>query len=143
MEAYYSLFLLSFLAATLLPAASEVFLSGLLISGYDPLQLWGVATLGNTLGGVVNYLLGRYLLHFQDRSWFPVKTTSLTESQRWFRHYGIWSLLFAWLPIVGDFLTFVAGVMRVSFPVFVLLVAIGKGVRYGLILGVVNFVPFL
>ena len=134
MEAYLSLFALSFLAATLLPAASELFLTGLLVSGYDPFWLWLVATLGNTLGSVFNYGLGRYLLHFQNRKWFPFKEESMQKSARWFNRYGVWSLLLAWAPVFGDVLTFIAGVLRVNFALFVLLVAMGKGLRYAILL---------
>jgi len=134
MDAYLSLFAVSFLAATLLPAASEVVLTGLLSSGYDPFSLWLVATVGNSLGSVVNYLLGRYFLHFQNRKWFPFKTQTLDKGHRWFNRYGVWSLLFAWAPVFGDLLTFVAGILRVNFILFLVLVVIGKGVRYAILL---------
>ena len=139
MEAYFTLFSLSFFAATLLPAASELFLTGLLVSGYDPLLLWIVATLGNTLGSIVNYSLGRYLLHFQDRRWFPFKAASMAKSERWFQRYGVWSLLFAWAPIVGDLLTFIAGALRINFTLFVVLVFIGKGLRYAVVLQAITW----
>lgn len=134
MEAYLSLFAISFLAATLLPAASEVVLTGLLSSGYDPFMLWLVATLGNSLGSVFNYGLGRYFLHYQDRKWFPFKIETLSKGETWFNRYGVWSLLFAWAPVFGDLLTFIAGVLRVNFLLFVVLVFIGKGVRYAILL---------
>ena len=134
MEAYLSLFAISLLAATLIPAASEVFLTGLLSSGYDPFTLWLVATTGNSLGSVINYLLGRYFLHFQDRKWFPFKKSTMGKSEVWFNRYGVWSLLLAWAPIFGDLLTFIAGVLRVNFALFVLLVVIGKGIRYAILL---------
>ncbi|MDG6778523.1 DedA family protein [Thiomicrorhabdus sp. zzn3] len=138
LDAYLSLFLLSFLAATLIPAGSEVLLSSLLLEGYDPFSLWLWATLGNTLGAVVNYLLGRYLLHFQSRRWFPFKADSLHKSQAWFGRYGVWSLLFSWAPLLGDALTFIAGVMRVRFWLFLLLTALGKGARYAILVGLVD-----
>lgn len=140
MEGYLGLFLISFLAATLLPAYSEVVFAGMLSAGYAPLALWGWATAGNTLGAVVNYLMGRFLLHFQDRRWFPFRPGTLERSQRWFQRYGVWSLLMAWAPVGGDALTFVAGVMRVRFPVFFALTAAGKGARYAILLGLVNWV---
>ena len=71
------------------------------------------ATLGNTLGAVVNWILGWYLLHFQDRKWFYFSKTQIDKAQRWFRRYGVWTLLFAWLPVGGDALTLMAGIMRV------------------------------
>ncbi|MEA3404772.1 MAG: YqaA family protein [Pseudomonadota bacterium] len=134
MEAYLSLFTVSFLAATLLPAASEVLLTGLLSSGYDPFTLWLVATLGNSLGSAFNYGLGRYFLHYQDRKWFPFKAQTLDKGHRWFNRYGVWSLLFAWAPVFGDLLTFIAGILRVNFLLFVILVVIGKGIRYAILL---------
>lgn len=135
LEGYLGLFLVAFLAATLLPAYSEVLFVGLLAAGYDPLALWAWATAGNALGAAVNWLLGRYLLHYQDRSWFPFKPDSLGLAQGWFQRYGIWSLLFSWAPIVGDTLTFIAGLMGVRFPLFLLLTALGKGARYAIMLG--------
>ena len=140
MEGYLGLFLISLLAATLLPAYSEVVFAGMLSAGYAPLALWLWATAGNTLGAVVNYVLGRFLLHFQDRRWFPFRSGTLERYQRWFQRYGVWSLLMAWAPVGGDALTFVAGVMRVRFPVFLVLTAAGKGARYAILLGLVNWV---
>ncbi|MEL7045859.1 MAG: VTT domain-containing protein, partial [Pseudomonadota bacterium] len=70
------------------------------------------------------------------RSWFPVSSAQLGRSQRWFQRYGRWSLLFAWLPVGGDGLTVIAGVMRVPFVQFFVLTALGKSVRYALLLGV-------
>lgn len=139
MDPYVSLFLVSFAAATLLPAYSEVVFAGLLAAGHDPVALWAWATAGNTLGAVVNYLLGRFLLRFQDRRWFPFQPDTLGRAQRWFRRYGVWSLLMAWAPVGGDALTFVAGVMRVGFVPFLLLSGIGKGTRYAILLGLVSW----
>ena len=140
MEAYVSLFLVSLLAATLLPAYSEVMVAGLLAAGHDPFALWSAATAGNTLGAVVNWVLGRYLLHFQDRRWFPFRADGLARAQRWFQRYGVWSLLMAWAPVGGDALTFVAGFMRVPIGIFTLLTGIGKGVRYAILLGLLGWI---
>lgn len=140
MEVYLSLFLVSFVAATLLPAYSEVVFAGLLAAGHDAWLLWAWATAGNTLGAVVNYLIGRLLLRFQDRRWFPFKAGTLGRAQSWFQRYGVWSLLLAWAPIGGDALTFVAGVMRVRFDVFLVLTAVGKGARYAILLGLVSWI---
>lgn len=139
MEAYLALFGVSFLAATLLPAYSEVVFSGLLAQGFDPLGLWFWATLGNTLGAAVNWAMGRFLLHFQDRKWFPFRADRLGAAQRWYQRYGVWSLLLAWMPVGGDALTFIAGVMRVRFDLFLLLTAIGKGARYAILLGLLGW----
>lgn len=137
MEAYIGLFLVAFLAASLLPAYSELLFVDLLASGHDPLTLWLWASAGNTLGSALNWGLGRYLLHFQDRRWFPFKSDSLGRAQRWFQRFGVWSLLLAWMPVGGDALTFIAGVMRVRFSLFITLTAIGKATRYAILLGLV------
>ncbi|MFT6791889.1 MAG: membrane protein YqaA with SNARE-associated domain, partial [Cellvibrionaceae bacterium] len=114
MISYTLLFASAFLAATLLPFYSEITLVALLAQEKSTLLLWLVATAGNTLGAVINWLIGIYLTHFENRKWFPFKGRSLHRAQAWFQRYGVWSLLLAWLPIGGDALTFIAGVMRVS-----------------------------
>jgi membrane protein YqaA with SNARE-associated domain len=132
---YGGLFLGAFLAATLLPISSEAVLAGLLATRTgDPLALFLVATVGNTLGSVVNWLLGRGIARFRERPWFPVSPQRYDAASRQFARYGIWSLLFAWLPVVGDALTLVAGALRVRLLPFVVLVAIGKAARYAMIL---------
>lgn len=138
MDAYLGLFFSAFLAATVVPAYSEILFAGLISSGYDPLALWLWASTGNTLGSAVNWALGRYLLHFQQRRWFPFKGGNLAAAQRWFQKFGVWSLLLAWLPVGGDALTFIAGMMRVNFLVFILLTAIGKATRYAVLLGILE-----
>lgn len=131
MEAYGGLFASGFLAATLLPLSSELVLVGLLAAGgYDVGLLWFAATLGNSLGAAVNWALGRYCLRWRDHRWFPISGPALERAGRWFRRFGVWSLVMAWLPVVGDPLTFAAGVMRVNFWLFMALVAAGKGARY-------------
>lgn len=135
------LFTSAFLAATILPFYSEVLLFALLREGGDPRLLVAVATLGNTLGSVVNWLLGRYLLHFQDRRWFYFKRAQIEKAQRGFQRYGLWTLLFAWMPVVGDALTLIAGVMKVRIAPFVGLVAIGKGLRYLSVVWVSGWIP--
>jgi len=140
---YSALFLSAFLSATLLPGSSEVLLVSLLTQGYDPMILWLYATAGNTLGSAMNWVLGRYLLHFQQRRWFPLKPATLNKAQHWFQRYGVWSLLLAWAPLIGDGLTFVAGVMRVRFTLFLLLTAIGKGVRYAIIVGLMDWLALI
>ncbi|MDO9270957.1 MAG: YqaA family protein [Methylobacter sp.] len=134
MTAYWGLFGVSFLAATLIPFYSEVALVGLLANGYDPWLLWLFASVGNTLGAVVNWLLGRYLLHFENSRWFPFKISTLHRYQRWYQHFGVWSLLLSWLPAGGDALTFIAGIMKVRLGIFLILVGVGKGLRYALII---------
>ncbi|MFN3659050.1 MAG: YqaA family protein [Pseudolabrys sp.] len=128
---YLGLFGTALAAATILPMQSEAALVALLISGaYPAWLLILVASLGNVLGSAINWLLGRGIEHFRDRPWFPAKASALERAQRWYARYGKWSLLLSWAPIVGDPLTVVAGILRVPFPVFLLLVTIAKVGRY-------------
>jgi len=128
---YLSLFAISFLAATILPFSSELTLAGLIAtSDYDNLLLLIAASFGNVLGSVVNWALGSYSRNLTTKKWFPFKETQIERSSKWFRKFGKWSLLFAWVPVVGDPLTLVAGISRVKFIDFIILVAIGKVSRY-------------
>ncbi len=137
-DAYIWLFFIAFLAATFIPAYSEILLASMAASGHDPALLLLFAASGNTLGSAVNWAIGRYLLHFEDRRWFPFKKNKLSVAQRWFQKYGVWSLLMAWAPIGGDALTFIAGIMKVPFPIFFILTGIGKTLRYLVVLGVTD-----
>ena len=128
---YLSLFAISFLAATILPFSSELTLVGLIAtSNYDNLLLLIAASFGNVLGSVINWGLGFYSRNLTTKKWFPFKENQIEGSSKWFRKFGKWSLLFAWVPIVGDPLTFVAGLLRARFLAFIILVAIGKVSRY-------------
>ena len=131
---WLALFGSAFLAATLVPFYSELILFAMARQGESAGLLVLVATAGNTLGAVVNWILGRYLVHFQNRRWFPCKPDQLKRSQDWFQRYGVWSLLLAWLPIGGDGLTFIAGMMRVRLGIFLVLVGLGKMARYVVVL---------
>ena len=131
---YLSLFIISFLAATILPFSSELTLAGLVTtSNYDNLLLLIVASLGNVLGSVVNWILGFYSRSLSKKRWFPFKDQQIKKSTSWFNRFGKWSLLFAWVPIIGDPLTVAAGLLRVNFVEFLTFVAIGKVGRYFLI----------
>lgn len=134
LAACWLLFGSAFLSATLLPGSSEAVLLGLLASGTgQPALLVTAASLGNIAGATVNWGMGRYILIFKDRSWFPIKDATNARAQAWFARYGIWSLLLSWVPIVGDPLTLVAGIMRVPIGPFLIFVAVGKVLRYALI----------
>ena len=131
--AYLSLFAIALLAATLLPAQSEAALVALLLSGRSPVWLVVVASAGNVLGSTINWWLGREVVRFQGRRWFPVKAQTLHRAQGWYGRYGKWSLLLSWVPIIGDPLTFAAGVMREPLRVFLPLVAFAKTARYAVL----------
>ena len=129
-SSYLLLFGSAFLAATILPFYSEVILFALINEGGEPVSLVITATLGNTLGAVVNWYLGLYLLHFQDRRWFYFSQDQISKAQNWYQRYGFWSLLLAWLPVGGDALTLIAGIMKVRLWLFLVLVGTGKALRY-------------
>lgn len=138
LAAYLALFLAAFLAATIVPAQSEAVLVGLILADKQPLLLLLlVATAGNVLGSVVNWLLGRFIEHFRDRPWFPVSPEKLARAEAWYRRFGVLSLLLSWVPIIGDPLTVVAGVLRTPFLTFLALVTLAKAGRY-IVLAVVT-----
>lgn len=132
--AYLGLFGAAFAAATLLPLQSEALLVALLLGGGQPAGvLVLVASLGNVLGSLVNWWLGRYLERFRDRRWFPVSDRRLLQAQHWYGRYGRWSLLLSWLPVIGDPLTLVAGIMREPLWRFMLIVSLAKTLRYSVL----------
>lgn len=134
LSAYPALFLSAFGAATLLPLQSEAVLVALLLAGQHPLwALLLVATLGNVLGSWVNWLLGRSIEHYRERRWFPVSPARLQQAQSWYARYGRWSLLLSWMPVIGDPLTLVAGVMRERLWVFLAIVTLAKASRYAVL----------
>lgn len=127
---YAALFAVAFGAATLLPLQSEALLTGLLLAGYDPALLIAVAGAGNVLGSSVNWAIGREVDRFKHRRWFPATDAQLERARRWYQRYGKWSLLLSWVPVLGDPLTVVAGVMREPLSTFLVLVTVAKVGRY-------------
>ncbi|MCK8781025.1 DedA family protein [Rhizobium sp. NTR19] len=128
---YIGLFSAAFIAATIFPMQSEAILVGLILSNrFSVVLLVLVASVGNTMGAAVNWLLGRGVERYRDSRWFPLKRDKLERAQRWYHRYGKWSLLVSWIPVVGDAVTVAAGVMREPLPTFLVLVFIGKALRY-------------
>lgn len=131
LSGYFGLFLAAFGAATLLPMQSEAVLVGLLLTDrYAAWALLTVATTGNVLGSALNWLLGRSIERYRQKRWFPVSEGKLKQAQQAYHRFGRWSLLLSWVPIIGDPLTVVAGVMREPFWSFFLIVAVAKAARY-------------
>ncbi|WP_424966997.1 YqaA family protein [Dinoroseobacter sp. S375] len=125
-----TMFAVAFGAATPLPLQSEIVFTAFQIQAAVPLwALLLVASVGNTLGSVLNYALGWQIPRFRDKRWFPVTAEQLDKAQSWFTKYGKWSLLLSWAPL-GDAITVAAGVMRTPLIVFVLLVGFAKTARY-------------
>lgn len=131
MTALLLLFLSAFGAATLLPLQSEAVLLGLLMQGSHPAgMLIAAASLGNILGSCVNWWLGLKIEHYKDKKWFPVSAGKMQQAQGIYRKYGFWSLLLSWVPVIGDPITLIAGLLKESFPRFLLMVSIAKIGRY-------------
>lgn len=139
LAALWALAVSAFTSATLLPGTSEAVLAALHASrAADPLALLAVASLANTLGSAVNWLLGRLVTRFRDRRWFPASPAQIARAESWYARYGLWSLFLSWVPIIGDPLTVVAGILRVPFPVFLVIVGLAKTARYAFVLGLAS-----
>ena len=128
---YISLFVVSFMVATIIPFGSEIYFASLLaLDNNNSLLLLIVASTGNILGSVFNWICGYYAAYFIQKKWFPINQNQINKATNFFLKYGKWSLLLAWVPFIGDPLTFVAGTLRYSFLPFLLLVSVGKIARY-------------
>ncbi|CAN7725430.1 YqaA family protein [Mesorhizobium sp. LjNodule214] len=137
--AYGGLLLSALVAATILPAQSEGVFAALLLRGtYQPWALLAAASVGNVLGSVVNWGLGRGLLRFQSYPWFPVTPARLGSAADWYRRFGRWSLLASWMPVIGDPLTLAAGVLREPFWSFLAIVTVAKVGRYLVLMMIVS-----
>lgn len=134
---YYTLFASAFLSATLLPGSSEALLVGLIAEGEASVYvLIAFATVGNVLGSMVNWLMGRYFVQHIGAWWFPVSEKQYLKAQFHCEKNGLWMLLLAWVPIIGDPITVFAGVFKIPLGRFVVLVTIGKMLRYIFVAGV-------
>lgn len=134
--AYWTLFVSAFTSATLLPGSSEAVLLGFLVAEIgEPRLLVAVALIGNLLGSVLTYAMGRYAGQYRDRSWFPVTATQYERASTWYRRHGWWTLLLAWMPVIGDPLTVIAGAMRTPLILAIPLIALGKLGRYLFVAG--------
>jgi len=130
---HLGLFIAAFLAATVLPLSSEIVLTTLLMSGLPPATLVIVATAGNVLGSLTNYALGYWASLVVIKKWLRMSEADFERAEQRFTKYGLISLCFAWVPIIGDPLTVIAGVLRVRLLWFLILVASGKFLRYAAI----------
>ena len=128
-----ALFLLSFLASTLIPLGSEWLLVVLLLKGIDPVAAVTTATVGNWLGAVTTWAIGGWGGPFIIRRVLRVSPVDEERAERFYNRYGSWSLLLSWLPVIGDPLCLVGGLLRVGFLRFSLLVFTGKLARYAVV----------
>ena len=142
--AYSGLFTAALVAATILPMQSEVVLAALLLNGDQPAAaLLLVASVGNILGSVINWVLGRSLDRLRSRFWAKPDPQALVRATDWYQRWGKWTLLLSWAPFIGDPLTVVAGVLREPFLPFLALVSVAKVGRYlflyGVVMGFINW----
>lgn len=128
-----ALFLLSFLASTLVPIGSEWLLVVLLLQGTDPAAAVTTATVGNWLGAVTTWAIGVWGGPYLIRRVLRVSPANEAQAERFYNRYGSWSLLLSWLPVIGDPLCLVGGLLRVGFLRFSLLVFTGKLARYAVV----------
>ena len=127
---YLGLFLASFLASTIFPLGSEVVVVLLISKGFNLPYVVLVASVGNYLGACTSYYIGMEgRMHVIEKR-FKVTESHLRHAKRWVDKYGVWTLLFTWLPVVGDALPIVAGIMKIRFWEFSVFVFTGKLVRY-------------
>ena len=131
---FLGLFVISFLAATLIPLSSEIFVVTMTLGGYNPLLLFFFATTGNTLGAIVNYYVGRYGADFVLSRYVKIDSEVRQSMERRYQKWGSPILFFAWAPIIGDPLTVVAGGFRMNIQVFLFWVILGKAFRYGFLI---------
>ena len=127
----FLLFLSAFGAATLLPLQSEAVLLGLLVqASHSVALLIAVASLGNILGSCVNWYLGLKIEHYKNKKLFPVSEDKMLKAQMIYQKYGYWSLLLSWVPIIGDPITLIAGLLKENIARFLLIVSLAKIGRY-------------
>jgi membrane protein YqaA with SNARE-associated domain len=126
---YVNLFVLSFLASTVLPIGSEALVIALIYKGFSPLTVIIVATVGNYLGSCTTYYLGLKGRPVLEKYLSPSRE-NLDKSEKLFKKYGVYTLLFTWIPGIGDAITMVAGLMQLPFASFSVLVFLGKFGRY-------------
>ncbi|EPF70030.1 YqaA family protein [Acinetobacter rudis] len=128
---YLILFSSAFLSATLLPLQSEAVLVALLLQEkYWVSLLLLSASVGNILGSCVNWYLGIKIEQYKDRKWFPVSQKNMLKAEKIYQKYGYWSLLLSWLPVIGDPITLIAGLLKENFARFLLIVSLAKVGRY-------------
>lgn len=126
---YFYLFISAFISATLFPLGSEALLIFYIQEKHNILALLAVACIGNTLGSVLNYYLGLKGEEFLEKRSL-LKKEKIEKSKKFFDKYGAFSLLLAWVPVIGDPITFVAGILKYDFKKFLFLVFISKSSRY-------------
>ena len=126
----FGMFLSSLLAGTVLPFSSEVVMVALAAAGVSPTALLITATLGNTLGGVINYWIGTLGKEEWLMRYLRTNHERLQKGIGYAQKYGYWSGLLAWVPILGSVISVALGYLRVNFPACLTTFVVGKFTRY-------------
>jgi len=129
----WALFFSALISSTLFPGGSEVLLLYRLNEGAGVIDVVLIATLGNVLGSLITYGMGRLGNEVVHKKYLSISELKMKRAEAFFNKYGYPSLLLAWLPIVGDPLCLVAGLLRCNMMLFFILVTIGKLARYALL----------
>lgn len=135
---YLGLFAISFLAASLIPLSSEIFVLAMPPLGYNAWIVGLVATFGNFAGALTNYYIGLKGSDFVFARYFQIKEESRIKAENFYTRWGPVALFFSWVPFIGDPLTAVAGALHMNIWTFTFWVIIGKGFRYVVLLGIAN-----
>lgn len=137
-----ALFLASFLAATILPFSSEALLAVMVLGPWGTVPLLAVASVGNTLGGLTNYGIGRWIPQGRLVRWLRIDPAKAEQWNGLVQRHGAWSALLCWLPVIGDPIALALGVFRVRFLPVAVLMFIGKAARYAVVIaGIRSLVP--
>lgn len=131
---YWGMFLSAFLAGSVLPFSSEAVMLGLLAAGVDPVPLLIYGSIGNVMGGMVNYGLGRLGKLEWLKKYFHLKQSSIDRAYKFMGGHGAWMGFFAFLPILGSAITMVLGLTRANLPLSVFSITLGKVIRYALLI---------
>lgn len=131
---YWGMFLSAFLAGSVLPFSSEAVMLGLLAAGVDPVPLLIYGSIGNVMGGMVNYGLGRLGKLEWLKKYFHLKQSSIDRAYKFMGGHGAWMGFFAFLPILGSAITVVLGLTRANLPLSVFSITLGKVIRYALLI---------
>lgn len=131
---YWGMFLSAFLAGSVLPFSSEAVMLGLLAAGVDPVPLLIYGSIGNVMGGMVNYGLGRLGKLEWLKKYFHIKQSSIDRAYKFMGGHGAWMGFFAFLPILGSAITVVLGLTRANLPLSVFSITLGKVIRYALLI---------
>jgi membrane protein YqaA with SNARE-associated domain len=134
-SSYGGLFFISFLAATLLPLSSEVAVATMFLSQFNPVMILVAATAGNFSGALLNYGVGVWGDRFILSRYIDLPPQTKAAAKYRLEKYGAPFLFLAWLPVIGDPITVVAGVLRINLVWFTLWVATGKALRYAVVMG--------